>query len=329
VAGEKLRLVPTDVEGHFTVEPPPDGFEPLRASDEELRRYGLPHRPDPKRYPQAARLWVRSMSRVQRFVTPKLRAKPEIVHGPPKILDNGTSSNWSGLISWGSAWDSIWGTWIVPASTVPPGGADDYFSSLWVGLNGASLFQAGTEQDATLSSGFFGGLSSSYYAWYEWFPAGGVQISGFDIAPGQTVTVMVGVVDPSDQDASLGPGLVNMLNVSSGVAITPIVVQIPTKDFNGNTIDPPITVVPGPQAVWILERPSLNDNGTLTPSALADYGQAIMNGGAMVKNADVLTVGENDESTLVNMIADNGVTVLSTVEESPELCYIFTGGPTA
>ena len=57
-----------------------------------------------------------------------------------------------------------------------------------------TLFQAGTEQDATLSTGIFGGLSSSYYAWYEWFPGPTVKLdqNDFPVAPGQGVTVMVG-----------------------------------------------------------------------------------------------------------------------------------------
>ena len=81
MAKEELRLVPTSLPGHFTFEPPPDGFKPARATDEELRRYGLPHRPDPKKFPDAARLWIHSMSRIKKFVSPGLVALPKIVHG--------------------------------------------------------------------------------------------------------------------------------------------------------------------------------------------------------------------------------------------------------
>ena len=72
------------------------------------------------------------------------------------------------------------------------------------------------------------------------------------------------------------------------------------------------------------------DNGVPTPSALADYGEAaILSGGALVKGVSAVVVGSNDQGTLVNMLANDGLTVLSTANEIPELQFFFTGGPTA
>jgi hypothetical protein len=274
------------------------------------------------------------MSKIKKFVIPELTVISNVIHGPQVLHDvTGTNSSWSGLtVTQPGAFDTVWGNWIVPAATVPPGGADDYYSSLWVGLNdNASLFQAGTEQDSTLSTGIFGGLSSSYYAWYEWYPGPTVQVGQFPVTAGQGVIVTVGPQQyPGDPSASSGPGLVSMFNFSTGTAITPIVVQIPTVDFNGNTITPPILGLPSVQVDWILERPTLVSNGTQSLSALADYGEAvIISGGALVKDVSAVTVGSNDQGTLLNMLADDGVTVLSTVAEIPELQFTFTGGPTA
>jgi hypothetical protein len=273
------------------------------------------------------------MRRVRRFITPELVTIPNIVHGPAPVIEDGTSTSsiWSGLmVSWGnSTWSSIWGNWIIPAVTIPDGVSGDFYSSMWVGLNGLSLLQAGTEQD--VSSGLFGG--TSYYAWYEWFPAPPVQVGGFPVEPGQAVTVMVGVLDPSNFPASQ-PGVINMLNVATGVAITPIVVPIPTQDFNGNPIAPPIQGVPSSQPLWILERPSMLINGQVVPQALSDYGEAAMNGGASIKTADVgvednsVTVGEDDNGTLLSMVINVpffGNLEVSTATEDPELQFYFAG----
>jgi len=54
MAKAKLNLIETELAGHLFVEPPPKSFQPLRATDEELEKYGLPHRPDPKKSPRAS-----------------------------------------------------------------------------------------------------------------------------------------------------------------------------------------------------------------------------------------------------------------------------------
>jgi peptidase A4-like protein len=335
VNNTKGKLLSTKLPNHFVFEAPPTDFEPLKATDDELLQYGLPHRPDPKKFPKAARLWLRSMGRIKKFVTPDLVALPKIVHGNQGIIQNNTSNIWSGLIvsQPNTAYGTVWGIWTVPSVSVPAGGTGNYFSSLWVGLNGTSLLQAGTEQDASLSPSLFGGSGSNYYAWFEWFPAPSVQVNNFPIAPGQSISVLIdGLSDGS------GRGQVAMLNISTGIATSPIVIPIPTTDFNGNPINPPIPFAPSSQAVWILERPSSNDNGVPVPNALADFGlAAIASGGASAVTGSgpksdqsfEITVGENDQGTLVNMLANDGSTVLSVASEAPELQFNFVGGPTS
>ena len=77
MAKKELRLVPTNLPGHLTFEPP-EGFRLTKATDEELRRYGLPHRPDPKKFPEVARHWIRAMNSIKKFVTPELIVQPAI-----------------------------------------------------------------------------------------------------------------------------------------------------------------------------------------------------------------------------------------------------------
>jgi hypothetical protein len=339
-----LRLAETNLSGHLTFEAPPEGFLLTRASDEELWQYGLPHRPDPKRFPKEARLWLRTMARIKTFATPQLKVRPEMIHGPGRLedlmnfasggnlVDNNTSSIWSGLVASSAlAYTQIWGSWSVPEVAVPPGGLgfSVYYSSMWIGLNdGRSLFQAGTEQDTP--SPFEG--ADTCYAWYEWFPGPSVGV-GLQVSPGQAISVNL---EPLNDGS--GRGLVSMINYTTGVAITPIVVPPPTVNFNGNPINPPIQGVPSLKADWILERPGLVQNGVPVTTALADFGETgFLSGGAVeIDNSngqkaafDLLTVGENDQGTLLSMLANDGVTVLSQAVERPGLVLFFTGGASA
>jgi len=336
------HLAKTNLPGHFTFEPPPEGFSPSRASDAELRRYGLPHRPDPHKFPQQARLWLRSMAQIKTFITPQLTLRPDIVHGPAStptalvfppntgVIQNNTSNNWSGLVAnTALQYTQVWGGWTVPQVTQPTGGSGAYYSSLWIGLNdGQSLFQAGTEQDPSL----FPSEQDNCYPWYEWFPAPSVQI-GLQVLPGQAVGASL---EPLNDGS--GSGVVSMINYTTGLAITPIVVPPPTQNFNGNLINPPIRGVPSFQAEWILERLALVINGVPVVQALAAFGIAgFLFGGAVDIDStngqkaafDLLTIGENDQGTLLNMLANDGVTVLSQAQERPGLVFFFTGGTLA
>jgi hypothetical protein len=64
------------------------------------------------------------------------------------------------------------------------------------------------------------------------------------------------------------------------------------------------------------------------PQALADYGQAVMNGGALLVDKTEVTVGEETSGILLNMIADDGITIMSMASEEPELQFWCTNDPT-
>jgi hypothetical protein len=347
----RFRLAATNLADHFTFEPPPKGFDLLRASMEDLHSYGLPHRPDPKTMPKASRLWYHVMKRIKRFVTPELIVRRDLVHGPERNLrplaDPSANlfggSGWSGLVVTDAPpYTQVWGTWMVPAVQVPPNQSGDFFSSTWVGLGGfgnATLLQAGTEQDASLGYNLINGFSWSYFAWFEWFPAPSVQLGqssaqfpgglpAFTISPGQTVAVSVGVFG----DGS-GRGLFSMANLETGLAITPIVVPIPTVDFNGNTIVPALTGPNLSSAEWIVERPSTTVSSVLTLLELADYGEVnFTNAGATaagpgssstVLKTETIAAAADTLATSVTMLADDGVTALSDETVTPALHFTF------
>ena len=51
VMGRNLGLIPTNLAGVKTVEPPPPGFDPRKATLSDLMKYGIPARPDPAKFP--------------------------------------------------------------------------------------------------------------------------------------------------------------------------------------------------------------------------------------------------------------------------------------
>jgi Peptidase A4 family len=321
------RLHATNLADHYHFELPPEGFQPTRATDEELRLYGLPHRPDPRKFPKAARLWLRCMRRVKRFIAPTLERRSDLIHGRGAALHDvsDTTRIWSGLTITGNApYISVWGTWTVPA--ISPRRGREAVSSIWIGLddNERSLLQAGTDQDCN-ALGF-----TVYFPWFEWLPQPTIAITNLSVSPGQSVAVFVGNVE----DLPGGnQGLVTFLNYSTGEAAAPILVPIPTTDFNGTVISPPLPGVPSARANWILERPSSVQDGKVTPGLLADYGEAsIIEGDAIGTSTDSgktfasgVFVGENDQGTLHQMLADDGVTVISEASEVPGLKFVYTG----
>ena len=60
---------------------PPDGFDPRAASPLELRRYGLPPRPDPGVRPELAAVWDDVFSSKLSYITPVFQPVEELVPG--------------------------------------------------------------------------------------------------------------------------------------------------------------------------------------------------------------------------------------------------------
>jgi len=112
---------------------PPVGFEPLKATNDELIAAGLPHRPDPEKQPGLYAKW-----------TALLRGlKPVVDQAGPSA--NSTSTNWSGAVDMslgaGDSYVTVSGSWTVPNAYPPDsaklatGGWKDgtYLCVSWVG----------------------------------------------------------------------------------------------------------------------------------------------------------------------------------------------------
>ncbi len=110
------------------------------------------------------------------------------------------STNWSGYADGGSNFILAKATWTQPAVTCPKlaNGTDPAgkYSSFWVGIDGLtslSVEQLGTDSDCAGPNN----LSPTYYAWYEMYPAGSVELNPspglFPVHPGDVLTAQVSV----------------------------------------------------------------------------------------------------------------------------------------
>ena len=140
---------------------PPAGFDPTRAPDADLERYGLPPRPDPTINPFASAKWQRAFRGYDKYdhIVPEFRPS-DVRHGPVRRIHpgsqahaNATSYNWSGSVIFlgqNDVFSWISGSWTVPTARAVPGIADPNASvSVWLGIDGDhgsnGLLQAGTD----------------------------------------------------------------------------------------------------------------------------------------------------------------------------------------
>ena len=142
---------------------PPDGFDPRAATPLELRRFGLPPRPDPAVRPELAAVWDEVFSRKLSYITPVFQPAHELVPGisradrpradRPRPDANGTNGTWSGTVTHapaGEAFEWVFGQWNVP--DVEPGGEGpgSWFAATWIGIDGVTdVTQIGTMQVAS------------------------------------------------------------------------------------------------------------------------------------------------------------------------------------
>jgi hypothetical protein len=259
--------VATNLPGATTSIAPPQGFNPLEASDAELSTYGFPPRPDSALEPKAFATWSKAMVASKSRVLPQLE-QTKIFHGPVRKAANssvmegtGYSYNWSGLVdfSGASAYNKtssfyyLFADYVVPVARQAFGactGAWDYSSS-WVGIDGdgsSDVLQAGTEADAYCS----GSTTSTYYsAWYEWYPYGSVRISNFPVSPGDDIFVEV-------WNTSATQGYMYMVNYNNNQSVEIGFTAYPGYRLVGNS------------AEWVVERPSVGSLATLS-NYISDY----------------------------------------------------------
>jgi hypothetical protein len=281
---------------------PPKGFDPRTASARDLRRYGLPQRPDPGIHPQLAARWAEIFSRKITYITPTFRPLEELLPGvkrrgrPRRDLVTVTNSTWSGAVVHAAGTQTftwVLGQWNVP-DLAPAASGGGQYTFAFIGIDGnTDVTQIGTVQSVS-------GASRSCYAVYEWYPNSWSALTNLPVSFGDTMIGLICLDSPTEAFFSL-------LNATTGI-------------HAGFVFDAPAgTASLENQAEWILERPEISGVNPPMPNFGEIYFDSAMGGHGL----DFLADGGSD--TAINMVV-NGATVATTTVETPTLIKIaYTG----
>jgi hypothetical protein len=287
---------------------PPAGFNPRTASALELRRYGLPQRPDPASRPKLAARWDEIFSRKLTYVTPTFRPMQELVPGierqarPQPHLVTVTHPFWSGAVVHATGSETftwVLGQWNVPDVAPAANGRGDWYSIAWIGIDGNSdVTQIGTLQSVSRAAN--GSISKNCYAFFEWWPNSWQAITNFPVSFGDTMLGLICMESTTEAWFSL-------LNLTSNTHAG-FVFTAPSGTSSLEN-----------QAEWVLERPGINGTTAQLPNFGEIYFDSAMGGHGLDFLADAGT------DTAINM-AVNGTTVATTTVETPTLIKIaYTG----
>ena len=256
-------------------------FNPLTATQAELRERALPPRPNPAETVDYES-WVEMMSPPLELVENHsveeafwLRLDNEhLTNMSSAGIPSGESSgNWSGAmmrVPVGGVFHTVHGRWTVPSAKPPPeakfGGVwldDTWQGSTWIGLDGhdpssTTLPQVGTEHLVKATSGVLAPVAT---AWWEWWLKDDVKnkpvyFQKLDLLPNDPVIVRLTVLS----DLSVNVCIRNMRNHKLGHfdASAPAISPSPAEPIEHQTVE------------WIVERQANLDGSGLLP--FADYG---------------------------------------------------------
>jgi hypothetical protein len=269
-------VVPTNIQGAYSVVAPPEDFDPDTARVSELIKHGiLLRRPEDDDDPATLQIWRKIFSR-------KWLAKDRIVPRM-KVQKNKTEANttyvnqeWAGGCIRGGNWQGVLGIWTVPVVTQPPqpqGAQGGWDSSSWVGLDGGNLGKK--ESNDVLQIGIdqtFGDFGGIYSAWYEWFTENDtspayvypVTIENFPVRPGDEIFGSVQYIVEAF-------GYLYMANLTTGKHFVMVLAPPPNATFKGNTVE------------WIMESP-----GTEATNSLPAFTPLVFTGAIACGADDVL-----------------------------------------
>jgi hypothetical protein len=118
--------------------PPPKDFDPFTATKEDLKRHGLPLRPDPQTQPGMAALWTRQARRYRGFE--HLEPQPDTTTAAKKAVtadafgpDPFESCGYS-LVSLSAPFTALFVTWTVPDLQFSPSPTGPNHFHTFVGL---------------------------------------------------------------------------------------------------------------------------------------------------------------------------------------------------
>jgi hypothetical protein len=250
---------------------PPSDFNPLTAEPEQLKKYGIPPKPNARDLPTLARFWTEMFSPPLKFVEAKFFFTADPVLISYQLLtttsdQRESSSNWSSAYVTprnGRQFTEVHGRWEVPAVSVPAGtsGTPEFRSSIWIGFDGqrryfdSSLPQIGTSQ------GLNSPTDPPFFVWWQWwarnnpgtFKPAHIPLT---ILPGQRMMASLIVLSETQVQFLFE-------NRTTGEIVQPFVMAAPT-DASGMQFK-----VSGATAEWIVERPT--NATTLQLYELPDY----------------------------------------------------------
>jgi hypothetical protein len=252
----------TDPSQPFFAPAPPAGFDPVRASDADLRTYGFP--PRPPLISTAYAGWVKMVTAARAPVANPTLRRTNVIHGPARNLvrivgvANTTyqSQQWSGIgVTGASGYFKANNSYVVgefpgvPAiyTSVEDCKYGPYYATMWVGLDGygsasGDVLQVGVNLVAC------GNGTPPYQAWFEWntadcnngqYACSEVTIGGFQVNQGDVLFVVVTYYTTSPN------GNAYFVNYSTG-QYTSVLFNEPSPtnyQYKGDT------------AEWIVERP--------------------------------------------------------------------------
>lgn len=280
---------------------PSPKFNPLTASAAEQVANGFPAIPEDGRHRERfARVWGQLKNKFH-YVEPTFRIERERKHGPRQrgaAEGTQTSGNWSGGVITppaGQTFKWLEGDWVVPAVDAPTDN-EWYYCATWIGIDGdgsGDVFQAGVESDVYANGS---SIVTSYYPWWEWYPAASIAITNFPVSPGDMMNMLL----CSSEAAGSTSGTVYWTNITTG-ASTNVTLSSPSG-----------TKLIGNCAEWIVEAPTVNGG----QSALADYGEvffsvceAVTNNGTVVDGG----TGNNINMTAGGKVVSDGNLITPTI----------------
>ncbi|KAJ5560564.1 aspergillopepsin [Penicillium frequentans] len=198
------------------------------------------------------------------------------------------SSNWAGAVLIGTGYTAVTAEFTVPTPSVPSGGSsrEQYCASAWVGIDGDTC------DTAILQTGIdfcIEGSTTSFDAWYEWYP---------DYAYDFDLTVSAGDVIKVTVDAtSKTAGTATVDNVTTGKSVT--------HTFTGG-VDGDLCEY---NAEWIVE--DFEEDDSLVP--FADFGTVTFSSASATDGSS--SVGPED-STIIDIESGNSVLTSVSVTDS-------------
>lgn len=269
--GKDYVFLVEGVENHYLV--PPEGFNPVVASDEQLATYAFPPRPDVEDF-DAYSQWVSLMENYESTPLPEIEitVKPvedENVSSTQTRSVTGTmrTTNWAGYVADLGTNSSNFYTQVQMDYKHPTiadiGGTS--VTSYWVGLGGSNthkLVQAGTATHNT----------AIHYAWYEYLSDTGETVAAqhlesLTINPGDRMHVYISFQRANNKFSYY------IANNTTGKSASGIVNLSAATQFDGST------------AEWIIERAEIpTTSGGTYLTSLGNFGEISITNCQATKN---------------------------------------------